>query len=668
MRKIISIIVFSVIALNISAQEEKVQAKIFVNNNFNNEAGLVLKWISSDIYFPEGCNVYRKAEGENDWKKINSERIQFKKELPSTLILEEQSTTFYRLVKEMPYPEFKESFLRAFVVIQAINDNKLAEALGITYSDKTALLGKKYQYMVKGISNGTEEEIAMSAYFLTQKYQETLPPQNLKAKRTITKIALTWTPEILRYYSVNIFRKAQNETAFTKITKKPFAIQSQEVDGEKVFPKEFFVEDTLNNEWSYTYKLKAVDYFGQQSEFTEEIEVLAQDFIAPQAPSDFDIKSHAKNLTATLTWKASVEEDRAGFNVYRSEDYDTNYVKLNKGLLKTDVTQYLDKLTTSGAYYYYVTSIDNAKNESPSGKLAADIRDIIPPAPATNFTASADTGKVSFSWTASSTKDTKGYILQESVNYGDSAGVHFSDINADPILENTFVLEMPKNLSNNFAYRVVVVDGDFNTSNPSNVAFATLPDVVAPEAPYIKNVKELAGQMEITWDKNIEEDLAHYHLFRKIHKDTSGFKQVNINPIPASLTSYLDRKAEPGKAYMYTLKAYDNSGNTSPFSNAFYGKIKEEKGEAILEITNEKINKTKKQLFFEWESKNKNYEIIGYVIYKEDHTGIMKPITGRILETNYKTKIKEHTVYNYQIRAYAKTGEVLKTAILTFQY
>ena len=38
-------------------------AEIFVSNNFNNQDGLVIKWITSTIYGLKGYDLYRKEEG-----------------------------------------------------------------------------------------------------------------------------------------------------------------------------------------------------------------------------------------------------------------------------------------------------------------------------------------------------------------------------------------------------------------------------------------------------------------------------------------------------------------------------------------------------------------------------------------------------------------------------
>jgi hypothetical protein len=65
-------ILFLIINLSFLAQQETNRGEVFVTNNFNNEPGLVIKWISNRIYFPKGSDLYRKSNNSSDWVKINN--------------------------------------------------------------------------------------------------------------------------------------------------------------------------------------------------------------------------------------------------------------------------------------------------------------------------------------------------------------------------------------------------------------------------------------------------------------------------------------------------------------------------------------------------------------------------------------------------------------------
>ncbi|MEO0079324.1 MAG: M28 family peptidase [candidate division WOR-3 bacterium] len=63
-------------------------------------------------------------------------------------------------------------------------------------------------------------------------------------------------------------------------------------------------------------------------------------------------------------WQPSREADLAGYNIYRSTLPDSNYQRLNQGLL-TDTTYRDSGLLSDTMYYYAVTAVDSLGNESP---------------------------------------------------------------------------------------------------------------------------------------------------------------------------------------------------------------------------------------------------------------------------------------------------------------
>ena len=69
----------------------------------------------------------------------------------------------------------------------------------------------------------------------------------------------------------------------------------------------------------------------------------------------------------------NTEKDLAGYNIYRSEDPNQPkpWTKLNRNLL--DRTTYQDEAVQTGKrYFYYVTAVDNAGNESQPSEVGSD--------------------------------------------------------------------------------------------------------------------------------------------------------------------------------------------------------------------------------------------------------------------------------------------------------
>lgn len=86
-------------------------------------------------------------------------------------------------------------------------------------------------------------------------------------------------------------------------------------------------------------------------------------------------------------------------------------------------------------------------------------------------------------------------------------------------------------------------------------------DVFPPAAPTGLRVVAGPGSIELTWDRNIEPDLAGYRVYRAA-QGGEWEKLADTSQIPA----YSDHKVEAGKAYRYAITAVDQSGNESPRS------------------------------------------------------------------------------------------------------
>ncbi len=87
-------------------------------------------------------------------------------------------------------------------------------------------------------------------------------------------------------------------------------------------------------------------------------------------------------------------------------------------------------------------------------------------------------------------------------------------------------------------------------------------DVVPPAAPQNLQGSTAPASIELTWDRNVESDLAGYRVYRAL-ADGAFEKLADLAAIP----SYSDRKAESGKTYRYQVTAFDQAGNESSRSS-----------------------------------------------------------------------------------------------------
>ncbi len=85
------------------------------------------------------------------------------------------------------------------------------------------------------------------------------------------------------------------------------------------------------------------------------------DILIPQPPTN--LSALADDGYVFLDWDDSPEDDIAGYNVYRSTTPAAGYTKVNSSLVLS--SDYFDSTVTNGiTYYYVVTAVDRANNES----------------------------------------------------------------------------------------------------------------------------------------------------------------------------------------------------------------------------------------------------------------------------------------------------------------
>ena len=165
----------------------------------------------------------------------------------------------------------------------------------------------------------------------------------------------------------------------------------------------------------------------------------------------------------TVAWQPTNEPRVAGYNVYRSLNASSGFVKINAN--PVGAHSYADETASRGATYYYrVTAVDAWGGESPQ---SASVRtDLTRPAAVTGLTASPQPESIILSWTASADTDLAGYrVLRSDMQ----DGVYTLISGAAPLTTTTFVDTVsPGGFT--WHYRVVAVDASGNESEPAGIS------------------------------------------------------------------------------------------------------------------------------------------------------------------------------------------------------
>ncbi len=651
--------VFLIICLvsNIAAQDKH----LLVKNQTLKEGKEVIgvKWISNDILYKEGVNLYKRKSVNEKWQLLNKSPIKttiFNEEQ----IKEDESLEFFNALLENPSEEFlKVEVIKFQLLSKIILDNDFASHAGVYFQDDQVIKGQNYQYKVTKIIGASEEEIAVSTLIKHASEVAGPPIKELEVLQEKKKVIMNWIPEENRFFGVNIYKQQEDSTVY-KMNDNPILISLVEDSvGNLSYPKPMFKENRLKTGKKYVYWVAGVDFFGGELQRAGPIVVDFKDVTPPVAPTEFSGK--ADSMLVNLKWEYIGEEFINGFNVYRSINSDGPFEKINASTVPVKPDDYRhdyqDSLTIPGPYYYQVTSLDQAGNEGKSFPIFVDVQDVIPPAVPLGFTVESDTGVMKLSWKANLEPDLGGYYIYRTAGQGKAT--HYTLLNATPWEEVNYIDSLPANVKSSFFYYLIAVDTSYNKSKQTLPLSAQMPDILAPEKPFLKGAKHAENYIEIDWISNVDEDLAGYNLFRKNAEDsTSNFIKVNQVKLGNTSFRFQDRSIKDEQVVYYYLEAYDLSGNISKPSNELKVTIKKKKttnAELSLDI---KYSKRKKTIKLSWDVTEEN-QLVGYVVYKGIKEPLKKPLTGLLKTNEFTDQEMNGQPSFYQVRAYYQNGQVV---------
>ncbi|MCG7218206.1 fibronectin type III domain-containing protein [Paenibacillus mucilaginosus] len=288
----------------------------------------------------------------------------------------------------------------------------------------------------------------------------------------------------------------------------------------------------ITNNGGGPYQVNEIDAYGP-----------APDTIPPGKPTGLSAVAHSGSTD--LSWTANPQLDGVtGYNVYK------NGVKVNTSLI-TGTTYTVTSLTDNTTYYFKVTAVDAAGNESvPSDQVSSLYDTLSPLAPigVTAVTGSA-AGTVEISWTP----NPQGEVPYSYNLYKDSV-----KYNSSPILHPTTTHTVVGINSNvNYIFAVTALDAEGNESGQSTPVTYYF-DTVPPTKP--AGVTAVGGDQKInlTWSANTESDIKGYNVWQGT---------TRLNTALLTSPSFEHSGLAPSTQYSYEVTALDQAGNESVRSN-----------------------------------------------------------------------------------------------------
>jgi len=206
------------------------------------------------------------------------------------------------------------------------------------------------------------------------------------------------------------------------------------------------------------------------------------DTFPPAKPKNFTLIGGGDGQ-AHFRWERNIEPDLKAYRLYRSENNLTTFSLL----VEISQTEYVDRfLNYDSTYYYYLSAIDNAGNES----LPTNIIDIQPlnlsaPQPPSRIIVSGynspaqGTKEISISWTPPDIGDLKNYLVYRGTD-------SLFAVNVSSFIDSTNIaiyIDKLVQLNQKYYYKIIAVDKGYKVSLPSKAAsdlILSSPSLVSP--------------------------------------------------------------------------------------------------------------------------------------------------------------------------------------------
>jgi fibronectin type 3 domain-containing protein len=287
----------------------------------------------------------------------------------------------------------------------------------------------------------------------------------------------------------------------------------------------------------------------------------------------FNLLPHTWAGQAVLSWDLNAEEDLAGYNVYYGTS-SSNYTNVaNVGLTGTPSApeHTINNLFEGNTYYFAVSAYDTSGNESvysnEVSKTIAAIDTTAPTIPSGLTATTISATQINLSWTGSTDSggsSLAGYKIERCTGTGCSSFTQ--------IATTTQLAYNDTGLSTNtaYTYRIRAYDNAGNHSNYSNTVSAstqTALDTTPPTLPNSLSATTIsATQINLSWTASTDSGgsgLAGYKIEHCTGTGCSSFTQIATT----TQLAYDDTGLSTNTAYTYRIRAYDNAGNHSNYSN-----------------------------------------------------------------------------------------------------
>jgi hypothetical protein len=562
--------------------------------------GVELRWIPDNktilrLGFQQGYSLERRQAGSGAWNKMAAIKPYAQAQWQTLIANETNPDTRSNLELAMDFlfagdqadpaklnldqgiaalneRKSKEDMVYAVFVLTALREAKVAEALGLAYTDKTVQQGIEYEYRVSLIAQSPVYAVENGSVKINTVLQKNPYQYEVFVYPGDQKLSFAW-PETADLAGFFVERAAAGETVFKPLNETPiFAAAGEGFEGNV---NNTFVDDSLQNYTWYRYRFYGTTAFGEKVLFAE-VKGMPRDLTPPPPP----VIKQPKHLTpkqVLIEWEMYGDTpDLRGFLVGRSNSDTGNFTVLHKTLLSSKTRSFVDEgFNKDGLNFYLVYALDTAGNLSASYPGYVALIDSIPPAKPLIQSAVIDSnGIVTITIKKGIEKDLKGYKLFTSNSPEHEFSAIREAFRADRedsndvqlIFRDTVTLQ---SLTPKIYYRVKALDFNYNQSVFSEIAAVVRPDTIPPVAPVFNDVLVMEKAVQLLFSGSSSVDVKEHYLYRKTATEAPWQLLKNMDK---TASQYLDTSVVQGVTYFYSLRAKDLGGLYSTYAMPVQGR------------------------------------------------------------------------------------------------
>ncbi|MBN1397180.1 MAG: fibronectin type III domain-containing protein [Bacteroidetes bacterium] len=317
----------------------------------------------------------------------------------------------------------------------------------------------------------------------------------------------------------------------------------------------------LTNGIRYYFRVTALDFVGNESGYSNEVNAVPADRIAPTVPQGLTV-TDSSNQSISIVWQIINEPDFKEWRIYSGTDLNNlTFLVSITGIMNTSKS--FTGLVNGTRYYFYVTAVDNSNNESEfSNRVSAIPGDYkVPSVPRNLIISDSSNQTITLRWTQNSDPDFLLYRIYRGTTPGPIS-------KTDSVINIADTVKIITGLINGTRYyfRITAVDNTGNESGYSNEVNAAPVDQIAPSTPVNLAAIDSSNQtILIKWRKNTEADFSKYRIYCGI----SPNPDVKIDSVMAGISDTLKviGGLTNGIRYYVRITAADIYGNESGYSN-----------------------------------------------------------------------------------------------------